>query len=77
MSLRAIRKILTDLVRKEIREIAVEADAREITVEFIVGAFLAIMTSWLDGGAQLPPERVDALFRRLVFEGLPPSKALE
>jgi len=79
VSLRAIRKILADLAREEIhgREIAAEPDAREITVEFVVGAFLAIMTWWLDGGAQLPPERVDALFRGMVFDGLPTSKALE
>jgi hypothetical protein len=27
---------------------------------------MAVLTWWLDGGAKLPPKRMDAMFRRLV-----------
>jgi hypothetical protein len=28
------------------------------------------MTWWLDGGAKLPPQRIDVMFRRLATEGI-------
>jgi hypothetical protein len=31
---------------------------------------MAVMTWWLDGGAKLPPKRIDAMFRRLAAEGI-------
>jgi hypothetical protein len=39
-------------------------------VEYIVGAYMAVLTKWLDGGAKLPPEQVDATFRSLAIEGI-------
>jgi AcrR family transcriptional regulator len=30
---------------------------------------------WLDGGAKLPPKRIDAMFRRLAAEGITPSSS--
>jgi hypothetical protein len=30
-----------------------------------------VLTWWLDGGAKLSPERMDAMFRRLAAEGVP------
>jgi len=34
-----------------------------------------VMTWWLDGGAELPPQQVDAMFRRLAIDGIPRSHA--
>jgi len=46
---------------------------REFAVQYVVGAFMAVMTWWLDGGAKLPPRRIDAMFRHLATEGIVPS----
>ena len=71
LSLGAIRETLAELVREEL---AVGGSARspsgELAVQFVVGAFMAVMTAWLDAGAQAPPEEVDAAFRRLALEGV-------
>jgi len=45
---------------------------REIVVQYVVGAYMAVLTWWLDDGAKLPPKRIDAMFRRLATEGITP-----
>ncbi|HWF95674.1 MAG TPA: TetR/AcrR family transcriptional regulator [Xanthobacteraceae bacterium] len=73
ISLGAIRRILSDLVRGELaataRKNSANAIPRELVVQYVVGAFMAVLTWWLDGGAKLPPQRIDAIFRRLATEG--------
>ncbi len=70
----AVREILSDLVRTDLgRAIEQESDdaiPRELIVAHIVGAFMAVVGWWLDGGAKLPAEQVDAMFRRLATEGI-------
>jgi len=44
--------------------------SRELVVQFVVGAFMAVLTWWLDRRAELPPEQVDAMFRRLALQGI-------
>jgi len=74
IALGTIRQILSDLVRNELAAAATKksADAipRELVVQYVVGAFMAVMTWWLDGGAKLPPQRIDAVFRHLAIEGI-------
>jgi AcrR family transcriptional regulator len=78
LALGTIRQILSDLVRNELAASAGKklADkkpmdvSRELVVQYVVGAFMAVMTWWLDGGAKLPPQRIDAMFRRLATEGI-------
>jgi AcrR family transcriptional regulator len=74
IALGAIRRILSDLIRNELAATAdkrsADAIPREVVVEYVAGAFMAVMTWWLDGGAKLPPQRVDAMFRRLATEGI-------
>jgi AcrR family transcriptional regulator len=76
VALGAIRQILSDLVRNELAAIGNQKSAdvitRELVVQYVVGAFMAVMTWWLDGGAKLPPHRIDAMFRRLATEGIMP-----
>jgi AcrR family transcriptional regulator len=76
VSLGEIRQILSDLVRNELAATGGKNSAdivpRELVVQYVVGAFMAVMTWWLDGGAKLPPKRVDAMFRRLATEGISP-----
>jgi AcrR family transcriptional regulator len=73
VSLGQIRQILSDLVRNEFAATTDKNSAdvpRELVVQYVVGAFMAVMTWWLDGGAKLPPKRIDAIFRRLATEGI-------
>src|SRR5882672_9593507 len=74
VSLGEIRKILSELVRHELAATAgknaADSIPRELAVQYVVGAFMAVMTWWLDGGAKLPPKRIDAMFRRLATEGI-------
>jgi AcrR family transcriptional regulator len=74
VSLGQIRQILSDLVRNELAATdgrnAADDVPRELVVQYVVGAFMAVMTWWFDGGAKLPPKRIDAMFRRLAAEGI-------
>jgi AcrR family transcriptional regulator len=74
VSLGTIRKILSELVRGELVATAAKNSAddipRELVVQYVVGAYMAVMTWWLDGGAKLPPQRIDAMFRRLATQGI-------
>ena len=76
VALSAIRQILSDLVRKELPvsadKISGDTMPREFVIQYVVGAYMAVLTWWLDGGAKLPPQRIDAMFRRLATEGVMP-----
>jgi len=69
VSLGSIRDILADLVRAELK-VRGKADGREMTVAFVVGAFMAVMTQWLDDGARTTSAEVDTHFRRLIEHGV-------
>jgi len=77
LALGTIRQILSDLVRNELASTvdqkAAEIIPREFVVQYVVGAFMAVMTWWLDAGAKLSPQRIDAMFRRLATEGITQS----
>jgi AcrR family transcriptional regulator len=76
VSLGVIRQILSDLVRDELAatiDKSENAIPRELVVQYVVGAYMAVLTWWLDGGAKLPPQRIDVMFRRLAIGGVIPS----
>lgn len=77
ISLGGIRQILSDLVRNELAATVAKNSEdvipRELVVQYVVGAYMAVLTWWLDGGAALPPQRIDAMFRSLATEGIMPS----
>jgi predicted nucleotidyltransferase len=77
VSLGTIRQILSDLVRDELAKTIDKNSAdvipREFVVQYVVGAYMAVLTWWLDKGAKLPPQQIDAMFRRLATEGIMPS----
>jgi AcrR family transcriptional regulator len=74
IALCSIRQILSDLVRDELAATggngSLDTVPRELVVQHVVGAFMAVLTWWLDGGAKLPPQQIDAMFRRLATEGI-------
>lgn len=76
IALVAIRQILSDLLRAELGA-ARSGDAgdlipSEVVTEYIVGAYMSVMTWWLDRGAKLSPQRMDEMFRRLATHGIMP-----
>lgn len=58
-----IRQILCDLMHSELAatrdKSSVEVIPRDLVVQYAVGAYMAVLTWWLDGGAKQPPERMD------------------
>ena len=74
IALGTIRQILSDLVRNELAATVNKKSADvvpcELVVQYVVGAFMAVMTWWLDGGAKQPPSQIDTMFRRLATEGI-------
>jgi AcrR family transcriptional regulator len=74
IALCGIRQIISDLVRDDLAATrgnsSSDAVPRELMVQYIVGAYMAVLTWWLDGGAQLPPQRVDEIFRDLATQGI-------
>ena len=46
------------------------SEQRELAAQFVAGAFMSVLTWWLDRGAKLPPQEVDGIFRRLMIQGL-------
>jgi AcrR family transcriptional regulator len=79
VALGTIRQILSDLVRDELHASAGETPSgaipRELVVHYVVSAYMAVLTWWLDGGAKLPPQQMDAIFKRLATKGIDPCKA--
>ena len=78
VALGTIRQILSDCVRAELAGPATKTSAevvpRELVIAYVVGAMMAVLTWWLDGGAKLPPEQMAAMVRCLTAQGaLPPS----
>ena len=76
IGLSTIRQILSDLVRDEIGAAIDKSNAdaipRDLVVEYLVGAYMAVLIWWLDRGAKLPPQRIDAMFRLLASKGVRP-----
>ncbi|EGF93870.1 bacterial regulatory protein, tetR family protein [Asticcacaulis biprosthecium C19] len=70
IALQTLRDILSDIVRRDpLLEIEDGAD-RQILIAVVVGAFMSVLTSWLDTGARTHPAEVDAAFRRYVLYGV-------
>jgi AcrR family transcriptional regulator len=73
IALDTIRRTLCEFVRGELATIEGKGTTdipRELIVQYIVGAYMAVLTWWLDGGAKLAPERIDAMFQGLATRGL-------
>ena len=77
VSLGSIREMLSELVRNEfaagVEKNSADVIPRELIVHYVVGAYMAVLTWWLDGGAKLPPRQIDAMFRRLAIGCVTPS----
>ena len=73
VSLAGIREILSDLVHADLAMVSggnAQAVPLELVVQYIVGAYMAVLTWWLDRGAKPSPQRMDAMFRHLATNGI-------
>lgn len=68
----AFRLYVAELVRTELSARAkkgTEPHETELAVQFIVGAFMSVLTWWMDRGAKEDPGEIDRLFTKLAAEG--------
>ena len=67
-----IHRTIADLAELDLKGLGFKGapEQRRLAVEFLAGAFMAVLTWWLDEGATLPPEEIDGIVRRLVMRGL-------
>lgn len=73
IALDTIRQTLCDFVRGGLTTTGGrngESVPHEFVVQHIVGAYMAVLTWWLDGGAKLQPRRMDEFFQRLMTKGI-------
>jgi AcrR family transcriptional regulator len=65
-----IRDVLAEFVREELPSRQDAAIPRELEREFVLSAFLSVLTWWLKRTPELAPSDVEALFRQLLFGGV-------
>jgi AcrR family transcriptional regulator len=69
-----IRRALSEIVKKELSSAQEdEAVPREVRTQFVVGTLLTMLTWWLERRPMPTPSQADAMFRRLVLNGIGPS----
>lgn len=67
-----IREILFERVRGELATRGSHRSSldAELTCEYLVGGYLAVLTWWLEHGARIAPADVDTMFRRLATSAI-------
>jgi AcrR family transcriptional regulator len=73
-----IRHTLCDIVRAELAPGIKSTNAPlddELTVQFLVGGYMSVLTWWLDRGGKEPPEVIEAGFRQMALNGLSAKSA--
>jgi AcrR family transcriptional regulator len=74
IALQRIRQLLLEVVSADLAaNLKASPDAsihRELAAQYVVGAFMSVLTWWLDRKARLPSAEIDAVFRRLTLQGL-------
>jgi len=68
---RGIERRLAELPRGQ----SIAANERSAIAFTHAGALLSLLTWWLDRGMREPPEQMDELFHRLVWNGMQPQKS--
>lgn len=67
LALNAIRQTLTVMLKEELDHTAADKPPllREMKIQYLVGAFISVLTWWLNRGAPESPAEIEALFRQL------------
>jgi hypothetical protein len=74
---RQIRLVLANVVRKELANASDDEIPAEVRLQFVVDAFLGVLSWSLGRKPALPPPRMDEIFRRLVLCGLGAPSGLQ
>ena len=70
---RHIRRMLLELVREDFaaRRITGQSDASvELATQYVVAALWSTIAWWMNSATPLSPEKINAVFQRMVFPGL-------
>lgn len=66
VAIEALRRSITEMLRDELKDdVGQSAFQREFRLRYLLGAFMEVLTWWLDRGAREPAEDVERLFREL------------
>jgi AcrR family transcriptional regulator len=67
-----IHDMLAELARNDVAALGLDRRSgdREAIVQYLTGAFMALMTWWLNDGARIPVDELDARFSRLAMQGI-------
>jgi AcrR family transcriptional regulator len=65
-----IRRVLVDMSKKELDELAHNDLPGDLIGRFVVDVFQSVLTWWLERRPELTPAAVDAMFRRLVIPAI-------
>jgi AcrR family transcriptional regulator len=71
-----IRHTLCDIVRSELAPGLKSTNTSledELSVQFVVGGYMSVLTWWLDRGAREPADVIEARFRHMALTGLSAS----
>jgi len=70
----AMRALLAELVRNELKAYSLNEGASEVprsaAVQFVVGALMSVLTWWLEEKSKLSPAEANAIFRRLTIPAI-------
>lgn len=62
----ALRAIIAELVGEDLRAVEPDRQQRALRTAAVTGAILSVLSWWLDDGARLPPDEVDARLKALI-----------
>ena len=67
-----VHRTIADLAGRDLEALGFTGapEQRGLAARFIAGAFMAVLTWWLEQGATRPAHEVDVIVRRLVMQGL-------
>ena len=66
-----LRQLVLELARRDLKHLTIAADVPlDVALQFVAGAFTALLAWWLDGRGRLAPESLDAMFQQLIRDGL-------
>ncbi|MEO5805595.1 TetR/AcrR family transcriptional regulator [Devosia sp.] len=65
-----IRHAVADIIRRELTSHSPAIEHLELTVQYLVGAYLAVLTWWLDRGAKETPAVIESAFSKLALNGI-------
>ncbi len=70
---RHLRRVLADLVRSDLMALRKRTQLSihdDLSLQYVVGALMSVVTWWLDRNIKLSPEQVDAKFRQMTLLAL-------